>query len=431
MDWRLLLFFSLTGGILASKPLLKPPNSSIDKFENESIVISCYTSADTEETVTWTAPNKSIIPNVGRIHYEKMGKTSILLFDHIQYNDRGQYTCTSETKETAFVKLNVIKTSQFINTPKEHRVKEYQSTLIRCEVDVDPKPQMSWKKDGNFVDVSGTKYVMESKGLKILNATRNDTGVYTCRAIQGSSDSSYIQSIDISLKVQHKPEWKTQTTDPVVMYGYIGGETNLTCEAVAQPEADYTWNKQGKDVKHWKYNYTEIMEGDRSVLKLYIHSDVVFGIYNCQARNKFGTISKAIELKEGEKPGPPTGVRVVKTEVHTAELKIASDVVDLVGYRVQFVVTLPGQEVTWEQPEYQDLPKTEDNHYTIIDLLENTSYTVRVAARGPAGLSDYTESTYTLRTLKVGDMTTSRTSVCTVYWLVVLLAPLVLLTSVH
>lgn len=29
-------------------------------------------------------------------------------------------------------------------------------------------------------------------------------------------------------------------------YGYIGGEVNLTCEAVAEPAANFTWYRQHK-----------------------------------------------------------------------------------------------------------------------------------------------------------------------------------------
>lgn len=68
--------------------------------------------------------------------------------------------------------------------------------------------------------------------------------------------------------VLDKPQWRSPTVGSVMAYGFIGGETNLTCDAVAEPEANYTWYRNGKEIRHQKLNVTEILVGDKSVLQV-------------------------------------------------------------------------------------------------------------------------------------------------------------------
>lgn len=91
-----------------------------------------------------------------------------------------------------------------------------------------------------------------------------------------------------------------------------------------------------------------------------VHNDS-YGWYKCEAFNHLGRISRVFSLSPGEKPEPPTGFRLVEgeTTVHTATIKVASETPDLVGYRVQFVVTRSGVDITWDRPDYQDVAKSE------------------------------------------------------------------------
>lgn len=94
----------------------------------------------------------------------------------------------------------------------------------------------------------------------------------------------------------------------------------------------------------------------------------IYGQYGCEAENDRGHISRLIELKKGEKPEAPESIRVTATTVHTIQLEIPSDrqsgYDEIIGYRVQFVKKLPGEELTWDAPDYQDFNKSKSTTST-------------------------------------------------------------------
>lgn len=89
-----------------------------------------------------------------------------------------------------------------------------------------------------------------------------------------------------------------------------------------------------------------------------MNSEAVYGQYQCQAKNSLGHIKRSFELLRGEQPEPPIGFDFRNTTNSTFRLNINSDAKELLGYRVQFVVALPGQEVSWDKPDFQDVQKS-------------------------------------------------------------------------
>lgn len=49
-----------------------------------------------------------------------------------------------------------------------------------------------------------TRYIPEAKGLKIVNASKTDSGIFTCRALQVGKEDGFVESVDITFKVQRK-----------------------------------------------------------------------------------------------------------------------------------------------------------------------------------------------------------------------------------
>ena len=127
------------------------------------------------------------------------------------------------------------------------------------------------------------------------------------------------------------PPWKKSISDA---YGYVGGMVNLTCEATAEPPANFSWSANNKKLtpkSHIIYNGRHVSmlqvrgwwRPHHGPLLLLIHfflflrfiqimikTSSIFGKYKCEAKNELGSVTQEIHLKEGTKPDPPSLVRI-------------------------------------------------------------------------------------------------------------------------
>lgn len=140
----------------------------------------------------------------------------------------------------------------------------------------------------------------------IKKVTKNDAGEYTCKAFQVSTTGSSFEEKTIRLNIKHKPYFIHRNTygSRNVTYGYVGGMVNLTCEATAEPPANFTWSANNKKFSH--KNHHIFTANHISMLQIMIKNSTAFGKYRCEAKNELGTISREIQLKEGTKPDPPS-----------------------------------------------------------------------------------------------------------------------------
>merc|ERR1712136_549781 len=103
---------------------------------------------------------------------------------------------------------------------------------------------------------------------------------------------------DIYLKIQHKPRW-TNAVEKFV--GFVGGTVNLTCSALAEPGAQFTWIKNNNTLHN--NEFVKISNSDHhSALEMYISDESVFGGYQCRATNTLGTMARIVYLEEASIP---------------------------------------------------------------------------------------------------------------------------------
>lgn len=150
-----------------------------------------------------------------------------------------------------------------------------------------------------------SKYMKTSDGLAIKRVTKNDSGEYTCRAYQISSTLNNVKEQTIRLNVQRKSiilsfiisleiwlrrMWRvlnacctqhlecvssTQLDKPRRLlksydyyYGYIKGFVNLTCEAIAEPSANFTWKRHDKLMPPTSGHHQIFTSENQSVLQV-------------------------------------------------------------------------------------------------------------------------------------------------------------------
>ncbi|KAG8227330.1 hypothetical protein J437_LFUL006288, partial [Ladona fulva] len=211
---------------------LSPPHLEVVKSVNESYIVSCQ--AERGIHIMWTTFNgthsQQITVGKGRIHVEdsRGGRGVNLIFESIERKDRGEYTCSAtidsvEIKET--FRLVVIKPITFVDTPTVQVAKENQEEFaIRCEVDGDPEPTIVWSRKGKPLNDKPRRGAYKANGFD-EEEHMGDSG-------EASSSQAW---------------------------GYVGGKVNLTCEAIAEPEADFHWLKG---------NFTILSDKDTEIIDL-------------------------------------------------------------------------------------------------------------------------------------------------------------------
>ncbi|XP_069688226.1 lachesin-like [Periplaneta americana] len=376
------------GVVSQEEPLitLSPSYKEVERYLSDSHFVTCKSPRGVHMMWTKNMTDK-IFATKGRIHIEEAptGSGIALVFENIDSKDKGNYTCTATVDDKtvhATFKLVVIKPIKFADASTVQSAIENQDVLVRCEVDGDPEPAIMWSIKGKSPD--GHKYKVVEDGLFIKNVTVEDIGEYHCRAFQLSRVKSNMLERTIMLKIQHKqsgmePEGSEKS------YGFLNG--------YVQP-GQVTFNRKYSEgsYKHSLFFRCYLTTFNLfSFFQLQITNENVFGDYVCNATNSLGKMEKKISLLKGSKPFVPS-VLIDGITPESVRIEIGSpdnEELEILGYRVQYIRKEPPID-DWENANNVNF-NAGNVSYILGGLLQNTPYTVRVAARNVAGFSDYTE----------------------------------------
>ncbi|XP_071965960.1 uncharacterized protein [Antedon mediterranea] len=145
---------------------------------------------------------------------------------------------------------------------------------LTCEATGRPSPTFSWTFNGQPLD---GKY---SNLLHLEQVNSSTAGTYACQA---SNAVTSVSSLQCDVKVEFAPLITEHPTDTTIEYGNIEGAF-LTCQAFAQPLADYQWYFQASSSSDM-----EAIPGQNSssieILSPEFNQD---GWYTCGAWNEHG-----------------------------------------------------------------------------------------------------------------------------------------------
>lgn len=377
-DVKLVFIFALLGCCYGSLQL-SPALNETERYVNDSYMVTCFGGNGTG--ARWIGPENIPIPaGAGRIHTEERNKYVSLIFEYIRRNDSGSYVCAKDNEKASF-KLTVVKPIKFLPGLDKQHIVVGGSDQVRCEAEGIPQPSFMWHVNGSVV--KDRRYTPLPTSLHIMNVTRNDSGIYLCRAFQVTAQTSIVMDLFINVTVHYKPSWKHWQD----WYGYMGGTANLTCEVDAEPPAEFAWTQNNQSIEAARI----INEPNKSVLQVNVTDETVFGTYECKAWNNLGSIKKSGELLEGVKPEPPLSVSIdsITNGVVKLVVKWENDDGDRLGTRIEYQESsqLP---VSWENASFVDF-MGDKGPYELKFLQANKNYALRVATLGEAGLSDFTE----------------------------------------
>ncbi|XP_067350645.1 protein turtle homolog B-like isoform X3 [Channa argus] len=170
------------------------------------------------------------------------GKSSLRI-ENVRSEDQGWYECKVLMLEQQYdtfhngswVHLTVHAPPTFTDTPPQYvEAKEGGGITLTCTAFGNPKPSVSWLRDGNLM-VSSAKYKVSDGSLTVLSITREDRGAYMCRAFSPQGEAIHTTR----LLVQGPP---FIVSPPENITVNISQDAFFTCQAEAYPRnLTYTW----------------------------------------------------------------------------------------------------------------------------------------------------------------------------------------------
>jgi len=191
----------------------------------------------------------------------------------------------------------------------KHIAKVGDEVKIVCPVHSNPAPIVTWSKDGEgLIDYAWIRFRLHKKQMKIKGVVKEDTGFYTCKAINGfGSVEIKVELIVINpeeltgvsaddINKLSSPSFSRQTLESEKsVIRSVGSDLRLQCSAAGFPAPTIQWYK---DDQLFQTSGSEI-----SLRSLQIRDS---GAYSCVARNIIGTSSQTftvnIRTSSGQAP---------------------------------------------------------------------------------------------------------------------------------
>ncbi|XP_062904993.1 ADAMTS-like protein 1 [Mobula hypostoma] len=180
-----------------------------------------------------------------------------------------------------------------------------RSLTLRCEADGNPKPLISWTKNGQLLKYSQRVQILPDQALQILLPSESDVGVYNCTAINPIG----LDSRSSIVAVTGKPIIKTSSHDLVninstsvsvdvgsVVIARLGTNITIKCQVDGFPKPSVTWTKE---LVPLGANVQLLPDGSLSIIKA---SPANQGLYSCEALNVQGQATAASNLILHEPP---------------------------------------------------------------------------------------------------------------------------------
>uniref|UniRef100_A0A8C1T3D2 Immunoglobulin superfamily, member 9Ba n=1 Tax=Cyprinus carpio TaxID=7962 RepID=A0A8C1T3D2_CYPCA len=219
------------------------------------------------------------------------GKASLQI-DHVRSEDQGWYECRVLMLEQQYdtfhngswVHLTVNAPPMFTDTPPQYvEAREGGSITLTCTAFGNPKPVVTWLRDGDQLTSSKKYTVTVSDGsLTVQAITREDRGAYSCRAHSDQGEALHTTR----LLVQGPPYIVSPPENITVN---ISQNAQFTCQAEAYPgNLTYTW--------YWEEDNVYFKNDLKLRVRIFIDGTLIIyrvkpedaGKYTCSPSNSLG-----------------------------------------------------------------------------------------------------------------------------------------------
>ncbi|CAK1545417.1 unnamed protein product [Leptosia nina] len=192
------------------------------------------------------------------------------------------------------------------STLNPNDIKEGDDVYFECNIKSNPKEhRISWYHNDEQVSQNMSSGVfISTKSLVLQRVTRQDVGLYSCRAANQIGEST---SQSVFLRVQYAPTCAQAT--PVVIGARLDESLRVRCTVSADPaDVAFYWqfNNSGESFQVSPARYVST-GGTASELRYRAASERDYGALLCRASNAVGTQHKpcVFQIVPAARPSPP------------------------------------------------------------------------------------------------------------------------------
>ncbi|XP_066994054.2 hemicentin-1 [Anabrus simplex] len=310
---------SVTNVVVMVPPVFESPEKEVVANQGQDITLVCNADSVPPAEYFWYSSSQNVLE--GDTH------SSTLILHDVQPSSAGEYICQATNGAGSSQKMFNLKVNDIpkINSRIPEREDLLQGTDFEMQCSADGSAKITWKKDGKTLP--GDSHI-----LKIKDATHDDSGLYTCTAVnQYGTD---YKSMILYVLVPPVMEEKTCVTEVE-----DGAESLLiSCPAIeAYPPPTISWYKDGQYIDTRIRPSRAVSKDEDRSLEIKRVTEDDNGQYTCLASNVAGHSTADITVKILTKPM----FMIHRPQLSRDEVEGASVTLDcsVTGY--------PPPQVTW------------------------------------------------------------------------------------
>nr|XP_042899314.1 hemicentin-1 isoform X1 [Parasteatoda tepidariorum] len=260
------------------------------ELKGNNATIKCYVHGNPPPTISWLKNGEPLYPDsTNKIKFYHNNQV-LQLFD-LESHDAGQYKCVVSSPlgfEEKTFNLDVLVPPQIDGETSEDSVAHVNKpTKLKCNVEGNPIPSITWMKNGVFIDPflePNVRFIEENSALLIKWTRIEDSGKYTCIASSAAGQNE--KSFNIQVHTPATIDRSNLNNDALAL---LNQSAVLMCPVSGIPFPTISWLKDGELILRSNTDSKYQILEDGKLLKINSVKENDAGIFTCLAFNDAGS----------------------------------------------------------------------------------------------------------------------------------------------